>query len=402
MYIKVKNENIVLLLLVVIFLDRINFFYLGIPKISSLSLLLIFVSVVYAIISYKKIADISDFIKYYSIVVAVSIFCCVMYTQIHYDQNITASLHAARPYLLLLLVIPIGYVLDQVEEWDYFLKIINTFSVIWLIIVIVQYIVHGISGKVFIQGYFQSNITMRNGHIRIALWPYCHFMMIYNAYLAIFKNSRKAIVFLILGLGGLIFVEQTRAAEAVVLSIIMLCWLLSRDTDSKRIVAVLILSVAVVLAFSLGVDEMIMESFSTEGEKAGSTIARLYAIGYYWDCFKQNPLFGFSLINDSTIENGPLGLAWISDVGIIGQLAKLGLFIIPIYFPIIFYLIRMILCKELSREIRIIIFLSLAYILFTSGSLMILDGDRAIMAPIIIGSLDSLYRNNKALQAKDL
>jgi hypothetical protein len=222
-------------------------------------------------------------------------------------------------------------------------------------------------------------------------------MMIYNAYRAIVKKSKKAIPLMILGLVCLVFIEETRVAEAIVLSIIVLCWLLSNDSDLKRIIAVMVLAVAVVLAFSLGLDEMILSSFSIEGDNAGSTIARLYAIGYFWDCFMQNPLFGFSLINDSTIANGPLGIAWISDVGIIGQLARLGLFIIPIFMPIIIHIFRMSFNKEIGKETRILIIITFLYLLFTTGTLMILDAERAIFAPVLLASLDSLY-NQKTLQ----
>jgi len=81
-----------------------------------------------------------------------------------------------------------------------------------------------------------------------------------------------------------------------------------------------------------------LETFSLTATRSYSTVARLYALDYYWKYFLSHPLFGFGFadgVRFYSIVHGD-GRASISDIGIFGQLGKYGLTIILIYvYPLI-------------------------------------------------------------------
>lgn len=76
-----------------------------------------------------------------------------------------------------------------------------------------------------------------------------------------------------------------------------------------------------------------LDSFSLNATRAYSTTARLYAIDFYCSAFLKNPLFGIGFA-DGTVNAAVVhgdGRANVSDVGIFAQIAKYGIFILPVY-----------------------------------------------------------------------
>ena len=181
-------------------------------------------------------------------------------------------------------------------------------------------------------------------------------------------------------------------AEAIVAAVFLLTWMFNKRKASNRTIAALVLVLGVASVFAFGIDDVILESFSITGDKGSSTIARLNSVAYYTECFIQNPFCGFGFTNDASIINGPTGYSWPSDVGLIGQLAKIGLFVIPIYFVIIIRFLFIFFDKQISHECKMLAGINLIYLIMSSGSLIILDSERAILTPIIVSSVNAFYR----------
>ena len=118
--------------------------------------------------------------------------------------------------------------------------------------------------------------------------------------------------------------------------------LLGDGSSKKKIIALLAILVGIIILFGSGIVTKFLNSFSSTGEFGGSSIARLGAYKYYWKCFLENPIFANGFVGDENyydIVHGASGIYYqtvyvrffYDDVGIVGQLALLGIFIIGIY-----------------------------------------------------------------------
>jgi hypothetical protein len=350
------------------------------------------VPILLALYTYQTRIKIPRFDIYYALTVLVSVISIVIYTSAHYRQDILSTIIVSRNYLLILLIIPMCLIIIDEGKWNYFLEIANILATIWYFVVFVQLILYSTTGKLIIPYYFSKNVWIRNGRIRIGLPPYGQYMILYNIYMYFTTKSKKSLALFVFGLVCLILIDQTRAAQLITAAIFVLAWLFSNKKASTRMIAAFVVILGIVSLFAFGIDEMILESFSTTGEKGASTVARLNSLVYYLGCFFQNPFCGFGFTNNASIINGPTGASWPSDVGIVGQLAKIGLFVIPIYITIIVRLIRIMMNKNISHNCKLFVGLNLVYLIMSSGSLIILDSERSILTPIVLSSIDCFYR----------
>ena len=142
-----------------------------------------------------------------------------------------------------------------------------------------------------------------------------------------------------------------------------------------------------------------MDSFSLKATRAYSTGARLYAIEYYWNYFLKHPVFGFgfaSILKYPSIVQGD-GRAAISDVGIFGQLARYGIFVVLIYvFPLIRSIVIVFKARKNTKIKDISFFITLSlFVLGTSVSLIAIDHFRMLLWPLYLSIIEYVNYINK-------
>jgi len=117
---------------------------------------------------------------------------------------------------------------------------------------------------------------------------------------------------------------------------------------------------------------------------ATSINTRFDELSYYLGLFKKNFLFGYGMINpqygDSEeckkLVHGVLMKFSITDIGIVGQMARSGVLILVWYLCFIKYVLSK---KHLKRHICMSV-----YILLSSINLVVLDTERMIIVPFVL------------------
>ena len=292
--------------------------------------------------------------------------------------------------LFVLLIYPLIKISNQKGGIKWIFSVMNVLSAVLYVLVLAQFFIYNLNGSVFLPYYSNSaELLILRGTLRISLSWFGNFMIVYNFYM-FYRDRQKTstagvlhVLLFILGLIDCLLVERVRGVTWVITACIIFIALSDRNTTRgfwKKIVALVVVAIGV---FGTDVVSNFVSSMSTYAERGYSTTARLYGIEYYWNVFKGNPLFGFGFADGSTyysLVHGN-GMASISDVGIFGQMAKYGVFVIPIY---VYPLIRAIVKIYQIRKSKVIkdfpLYFSLAlYILLTSVTYIVICSQSLII-----------------------
>ena len=344
------------------------------------------------------------FINCYMVMVFVSYVILFVHSIFQYPmQGIKETLNAGISYLALFLVYPIYIFLIAEKNDKSIYRILDLLAIIRYILILIQYITYESGILIFPE----EMIRTRNDRLRIGLHFYGNFMILYNFY-KIYLTKEKSLFRLFLTLVGileLILIQQTRAYTLVVLICILIMILFQKNTKNKLLKKGVIVVLIATILFQTNIGSNFIQSLSSTGEEAGSTIGRQYSMAYYLSMFKSHfPLgLGFPNVDKyGQILNHKFQFytTYIDDVGIIGQLGIWGLLIIPIF---IVPMIRMIyvivkLKKQKLYDVAKWYGIVFIYIIATSGTLMVLDSYRIMLFSIIIALIE--FENFKIRENK--
>lgn len=326
---------------------------------------------------------------------------------VYHDQTLMRTLIGDSGHykmLLILLLYPLAYICYVNRGTKVLFRLLNGISIINYILTAFQFVLYNINGVIFLPGYFVNDAALTlNGTLKMNLPWFSNIMILYNFYIVVlgskkdFSKRKKLFHFLVLllGLFDCGVVARGRGAILCIGMAMVVMVIFDKNTLSglnKKFLCVVAILVGI---FVTGTISDFFESFSITAARAYSTTARLYAIEYYWSYFIRHPLFGFGFadyINHYSVLHGD-GRAAVSDVGIFGQTAKYGLFIIAIY---ILPILRsgMIVKKMLnSTYVRNkTLFLGLfAYILTSSLHMIAIDQFRMLSWPVFLTIMEIIY-----------
>lgn len=367
-------------------------------------------SVIVAFVCYKKhravLAKYTKFLKKYFAIVIFSIVCISVYTTIRYPLNPLITTYGfASYYLYSFLAIPILYIFSVENGYESLFELFNFIAVVMYIVTIIQGVAYIKTGNLLFNASSDSisGGMIRDGKVRFNSGALAFLMIIYNFYkLYNYRNMKKnkkliPIISIVLGMLSIYFTGNSRIMILTLLASLGILILLGDGSSKKKIIALLAILVGIIILFGSGIVTKFLNSFSSTGEFGGSSIARLGAYNYYWKCFLENPIFANGFVGDENyydIVHGASGIYYqtvyvrffYDDVGIVGQLALLGIFIIGIY---IWPVLRMIIIAFKTYKNRFIsdgkyIMALVCYILCTTPTLIIMDSSRVIAFPIIL------------------
>lgn len=355
---------------------------------------------------HRLINSYGQYIKYYCICVFFIFLIFSLYTIVIYpNQKIADTFRYGGRFLYPILAVMFIFLFERDGGPNKIISFLNKLCCVWYVYIILQSIVYSTTGGFLFDfdSYFSGEtVNIRNESLRVGLGSFGNIILIYNL-VQIFCNKKKTFfIFLqvVLGFYCLIVIQQTRMYILITFICLAFIFLVKGKSKLQIILTpLIILSLGLFLTFSSTVNEF-FASFSITGEQAGSTIARLDAIDYFWNVFLDNPIFGFAWPGDEayfSIAHGPLGTAYLSDIGFLGLLAELGLFAIPFYLlPLIriVYILYKIGWKRVIRENMFLVVL-LVYMIGTSVTLLITDSGRSIAFPFIIALYEYYYRQHK-------
>lgn len=233
-----------------------------------------------------------------------------------------------------------------------FLSTMNIICLIWHLLMVVHTVIYMTRGVLLfdLKSYFiGDSVYIRDNSIRITMGVMSQFMIIYN-FSYLYKNTKKTnfkwlyhLILFILGLYCLVIVSKTRADQAYVLIAIAAIVLIGGKTNRSRFLTVVMTMVGIYIIINTDIITKITEVFSSANANTNSVVNRLYAYRYYGECIRNNPFWGHGFPMTTNIaypyygvEHGALGRAYYSDVGIVGLIANIGMFAIPIFiYPMI-------------------------------------------------------------------
>lgn len=189
----------------------------------------------------------------------------------------------------------------------------------------------------FLFGIDVTGITrMRSGFIRINAPFLVQLMSMISLYLCFVDRGRVThkIGFVTCTL-AVVFVYQSRLVDLLLVFCLALV-ILNRYRRNSASFYLVGMGLVIFLVFLLfGPLNSLVTSFSVNSEYGGNTVTRVYETDYYTTLFRDNILNGVGLIAyDSpyhSIISGSLGSYYIDDVGIIGALAAIGLWVIILF-----------------------------------------------------------------------
>lgn len=374
-------------------------------------------SVVVGLVCYEKhkiiLSRYIKFLKKYFITVIVSIIFISFYTTIKYPLNPLITTYGfASYYLYSFLAIPILYIFSVEDGYENLFGLFNSIAVIMYIITIIQGIAYIKTGSLFFSASSDLNTgnMIRDGKVRFNSGALAFLMLIYNFYILYNyrnkKNSKKliSIISIILGLLSIYFTGNSRIMVLTLLASLGILILLGDGSSKKKLIALIIIFAGIFILFGSGIVAKFLDSFSSTGELGGSSIARWGACKYYWECFMKNPIFANGFAGDENyydIVHGASGIYYqtvyvrffYDDVGIVGQLALLGVSVINIYIWPVFRIIKIAFktCKNSNFLDGKFIMALVCYILCTTPTLIVIDSSRVIAFPIILAVSEYIF-----------
>lgn len=276
------------------------------------------------------------------------------------------------------------------------MDLMNNISFIWYAIILLQEVIYPATGNYFLNYPW----GVRNGFLRIDLECFGNILVLYNFYVVFYGKSRGEVressersgpsiirkpinvINLILGLIGVYLFQQTRTFVMIITIGIILQLLFVKGNIKTGLKSFIILLALIIIALNTDVVDSFFSRIST---KEYSFRARSYAIDYYLSVFKRNPLTGFGFARTLNVVRGSQNMASASDVGIIGQMATMGIFSFVIMIPFVVRMIKTaIKAYRYDRERGYLIWSFVYYIIATSGTLIVLDSPRLLLWPILV------------------
>ena len=330
------------------------------------------------------------YLKKYLTVYVLSIFFVTIATKIKYPSGSNWATYMLVQFMIpLLSYIVIDYLHYSGEESLF--HIINVFLLVWQSVLIAQSLLYSTKGILFMAYLNKDTVFLREGNIRIGLGAFGNIMLIYNFYKTVYsRENRKLleIVNLVLGLYCLLFIQQTRMFTLIIF-VIYIYFLVSQGKKLKTIGKNVLIAISGAIALiNTGFLNSFIVTF-TSSDYEGSSVARQYAYEHFLSVFIANPLFGFGFAspgNYSDLVYGNLGLASVDDVGIVGQMARFGIFAFVIIVPVVLRMFSV--CRRLKNNkytyYPVFVGFSL-YVLLTCATLSILDPQRIALLPVLLG-----------------
>lgn len=388
-------------------------------------------SVIVALICWNKHKSILKpyigFMKKYLVVVEISIILISFYTIIAYPKNSLITTYGfASYYLYAFLAVPILYIYAVEGGYEGLFRLFNIIAIGMYIVTIINGLSYMRTGRLLSYSSLDlSGELIRDGKVRLSSGALGFLMIIYNVYklYCLRRSERKKIwvpvISVILGFLSIYFTGNSRVMLMTLFASVGVLIFLGDGSEKKKLVTIVAVIAGIVILFGCGVIEKMLSSFSSTGELGGSSIARIGAYKYYWDRFINNPLFANGFVGDEKyydIVHGTSGIYYqtvyvrffYDDVGIVGQLAILGIFILGIYIWPLFRIIKIGIrtCKNYLYSNGKLVMALACYLVCTTPTLIVLDAGRVIAFPIILATTEFIYttylerykRNEKSIK----
>lgn len=372
------------------------------------SIIVVIISFWGFILKKKKKCWVNRYLYFLTLVILIEI----VYTSFNYpNQKLFETFRVGCTFLFLFSTILFQEYMQN-NGTEKLIKIISYCCFIWQILIIIEsfFYTKGILLFDFSSYFYGDLVYERNKTIRMGIGILSEFMLIFN-FSNYFSNhgirkkeQLRSLIMFIVALYALFFIDQSRANEVYVLLTIMIIILIGSKSLKARLITIFVVGGIIFVTTSTNIVDNFIDSFSSIGQYSNGTTHRLYALEYYTQCIIKNPILGNGILKTTNIadpyysvEHGTLGVAYYSDLGIVGLLANVGIIgTIGIYIiPMVRMgkcLIRLVKKYTLNKYIfPVAIYI---YILISSGTLISTDVQRILQFSFVIAYIEYLYKKD--------
>lgn len=197
------------------------------------------------------------------------------------------------------------------------------------------------------------------------------------------------------------FIYQSRAECIIcIVTAVSMYLTLKRHTINSYTRKIIIIFFAIMILAQTGLIQTVIGSFDVNAESGGTTRSRIYALDYFYNMYRSNPILGFGMLdtsNDYTLKlwTGPDGNRYLDDLGVIGMFMQYGMVGAGIFLAVflrMFYL--WILAKNENRKFLLgglLVLFCLMSILSSSP----FDPQRIIVLPLMFGLFEFSNHDKK-------
>lgn len=406
---KVKvNSIIYMLLIMLILIDTRLLYFNNVNQLLELSLavLALFFAFITSSREKKSTLQVFPYLRKVCVSTIISFMIVYAYSLFKYhNQTLMGTFVGDSSHykmLLIVLLVPLAKLCLDNGGTKWLFKMMNVFAALLYFLVAVQFVIYNLNKTVFLHAMSAgSDIPLLNGTLRISLSWIGNLMILYNFHM-FYKDTKdkqtnkvKHFVLFAIGFVELIVISRVRGTTLAVTIGILVLIFADRSTQKTMMKKMLIVVILLYGFFGTDIVSNFLDSFSLDATRAYSTTARLYAIDFYWSAFLKNPLFGIGFADgtvNATVVHGD-GRANVSDVGIFAQIAKYGIFILPVYIlPLIHSGKRIAIIWKMNyvenRQLYLALFM---YVLVSSISLVSIDHFRMLQWPIFLVTIEMAY-----------
>lgn len=325
------------------------------------------------------------FLKRYFIVLIFSFVVISFSSVFRYNgEHIYNHVFVYGGVFLSILAFPMFKLFNRQGGYEKLLNVLNVWAFIVYLVFIIQAFLYSNTGQIILNIEYRQ----RNESLRIGLPCIANVMVLYN-FCKVFCSKEKKKLFnliqLIMGLYCVFAIQQTRAYYIVLCISFIVVLIFTSEDKLKTIRNILIIVVTMGIVIYLGVFNQFLDTFSETSTEAAGNIARSGAFAYFWSEFLRTPIFGHGFLttqSNLTIRTGTGHIFYYADTGIVGLMAQMGIFVIPVYFwPVIHW--GKIVLKKIKILDPFLVGL-FVYILTTSPTLICTNPERCILMPLVL------------------
>ncbi|ACA83027.1 hypothetical protein [Leuconostoc citreum] len=267
------------------------------------------------------------------------------------DRTILTGVETA---LASLIYIPLAQLVGNTDDVEMD-KIFNIVSFIAIVSISIQIVYANYSNIMLLKSFDLSKLSNRNGGYRVQFFDPLVSIYILNSFNKLLRSLKlRYITPIFIGLCYLLFISQTRSILIFVLIALAVDYVLNLGAEiSKGKISVFsLVSVIPIIGGLMYFLKMVVFQLYKPIQDGtylndGSYFARIGEITYYVTEIKKNIFFGLGNFavesSDSvwwSIVHGPTGYYYTQDIGLLGDIARLGICVIPIYLVILYVMYR--------------------------------------------------------------
>ncbi|TLG80948.1 hypothetical protein [Vagococcus zengguangii] len=338
----------------------------------------------------KKNYFFSPLLMFFSSLIIVFIFSYAVY-----NQSLIQTMKESYYLLIMLSTYFFVTYFSNRNELNYFVKLINWTSTIYALLLIFQIFIFKYKNILFLDFDVRTlgNIATKSYGIRLSR-PSDFIMFSILISLIGIKLDRIRLLdicSLMIRVYFLIFISMTRMNIMISFILIIVSFVYSNKTSKKIKQLIINSSIFITLIlFSKKIYNFLLNYFFN-GVRKSSGESRLLEIDYYTNHIFFNGIFGRGFPSDDkyfSLNHGPEGKYYISDIGVLGFFSVFGALGIVFYISTIYKFILLYLRTSSNKTILLLILL---YFVLSSITLFFMDPQRTLYLAIIMALYSVFY-----------